>query len=514
MGAGGQATRFTCPAVVSMPHGTGFSSAAINGDLFLFDSALPMLTSRDLSNHQSVESNSWRSGRAMRELRQFGVAAAVALSAFFFANASAQAVVVGTYNDTTVNPAAYQGRLGPDWTLGDPGWDNVTTSGTNYVYLGNGWVIGARHSGVWSATFSTGQFTPVANVIVHNPPAALAGGYSLTTETDLRLIRLNSDPGLPALKIATSTPPLSGNAGSEVMFIGQGRTRWTNGSEWSFPNPNNPQTPWSQYIVTSGGQYSGYQTADTRAKRWGTNRLANPGGSEYRGSTNTFSHVLNSRVGVLPLETADNKTRDVISMVTRFDKNANGSTPFESQSVTGNSGSAVFYNFGTAEAPDWALAGIVNATVTYAKQPISYAVYGNSTTFADLSYYNQAYKSSICDIMRSCGNYSILGDVNLDGMVTGDGTGAASEDDVTAFVEGFGYMSGFAHGDYESWKKGDMNLDGQTTVADFLLLRSALNGPIGSGALATIFGGVPEPSSAALALLSAACLATGRRRRL
>ena len=45
--------------------------------------------------------------------------------------------------------------------------------------------------------------------------------------------------------------------------------------------------------------------------------------------------------------------------------------------------------------PDWVLAGIVNATFIYGNQPRVYAVYGNATSFADLSYYNKAYKTAL-----------------------------------------------------------------------------------------------------------------------
>jgi hypothetical protein len=173
----------------------------------------------------------------------------------------------------------------------------------------------------------------------------------------------------------------------------------------------------------------------------------------------------------------------------------------------------VFFNRGTAEAPDWVLSGIVNATLIYGYQPRTYAVYGNSTTFADLSYYNQAYKSSICDIMKACDSYSIMGDVNLDGQVTGNGTGATTVDDVSAFVSGWGSDNGLGRGDYETWKDGDLNLDGQTNLADFLLLRGSLNGPIGSGAMTALFGGVPEPSSGILAILAAGFWAAIARRR-
>ena len=80
--------------------------------------------------------------------------------------------------------------------------------------------------------------------------------------------------------------------------------------------------------------------------------------------------------------------------------------------------------------------------------------------------------------MKTCGSYSIIGDVNLDGSVTGDGTGATIADDVSAFVAGWGNDNLAGLGDYDSWTKGDLNLDGVTNVEDFVMLRGALNGPV------------------------------------
>jgi hypothetical protein len=443
----------------------------------------------------------------------FAISTVLALCGF---STTATAIVVGTVMDTIVNPADYEPASGfSDWTQGDPGWNNVTTSGYNYVYLGDGWVLTARHIVAARAYFGAQEFDPISgqNYVINNPSPALANGVTLTQQTDLRLFRINGAPGLPALTIASESPTSTGQDGSEVMFIGQGRNRNWAETHWQFSNPSNPTGNWSNSEVTTGGNVHGWKTlGDTRTKRWGTNRLENP--SSF--SADTFDEILSPTTAVMPLTTNDGggTTRDVISMVTTFTRQGiAGALPFESQAVSEDSGGAVFHNRGTQENPDWVLAGIVNATILSGNQPKVYAVYGNSTTFADLSYYNQPYKSSICDIMKACGSYSIMGDVNLDGEVTGDGTGLATEDDVAAFVAGWGTDNLAGKGDYETWKNGDLNLDGLTDAEDFLLLRSALNGPIGSGAMQSLFGAVPEPSSAILAILAAGILAARPRRR-
>jgi hypothetical protein len=105
-----------------------------------------------------------------------------------------------------------------------------------------------------------------------------------------------------------------------------------------------------------------------------------------------------------------------------------------------------------------------------------------------------------------------MGDVNIDGIVSGDGTGNVAEDDVAAFVAGWGNDNLAGKGDYESWKKGDLNLDGLTDVEDFLLLRGALNGPISNTAMQAIFG-VPEPTSTISAMLAAGIPGLFGRRR-
>jgi hypothetical protein len=472
-------------------------------------------------NRQNV-----RARVASRRVRSRIVVAATFVLLFLCVG-RARAVVNGHIDvtNTNVNPADYVPAVAspgqpaiPDWTEGDPGWDNVTNSGNNYVYLGDGWVLTARHIAAGTAVFGAQSFSPVSgqNYVISNPPPSLANGVSLTTQTDLRLFKINGDPGLPSLTIASESPTDTGVNGSQVMFIGQGRNRNSTESHWNIPNLSPPPSNWSSAEVPAGqGNVHGWKTDTVRTKRWGTNRLENPASGQF--DANAFDEILSSTTAVMPLTTGDGggTTRDVISMVTVFNQQGSGGAlPFESQAVSGDSGGSVFYNRGTEADPDWVLAGIVNATFIYGNQPRIYAVYNNATTFADLSYYNKPYKTSICDVMKTCGSYSIVGDVNLDGNVTGDGTGSTSADDVSAFVVGWGNNNLAGKGDYETWIRGDLNLDGMTDVQDFIMLRGALNGPISQSAMQSMFGPVPEPSSTILALLGAsACSALCRRRR-
>ena len=271
---------------------------------------------------------------------------------------------------------------------------------------------------------------------------------------------------------------------------------------------------WSQ--TTGAGEYQGFFTQpDVLKKRWGTNRVADPrpngpgdpsdpGAMDY---SNLFDKgVISDTTGVRHFQTNDGVFRDIIASLVVYDQAGQPGTPaygvnnnLEVQAVPGDSGSAVFFKRGN----QWELAGIVNAAFTYNDQPDGTAMFGNATMFTDLSKYNQNYFHSIQNIIATHPDYSLSGDVNLDGIVSGNGTGPASTDDVTAFIAGWNYNNGISQGTITSWKNGDLTRDGRTDVADFLRLRGALNGQISSAVVAALFGSnaIPEPSAAMLVLL-------------
>lgn len=470
---------------------------------------------------------------------------------------------------TTVNPAAYAG-----WTQGDPGWNNVSASGSNYVYLGDGWVLSARHVGYNSANgvqFQT-ESGPVTfhrisgsyyldygygpagshNYAVSNPASVqLENGQSMTLAdsvgtnfTDLQLFRIDGDPGLPTLTIASQASPslpsnFSRTNAPQVVLMSNGAGRVAAQTQWNVTQISQDNWVWNQ--TAGAGTHQGYFSDAIRAKRWGTNRLADPrpngsgdpsdpGATDYSSLFSSGNGIISDTAGVFKLKTPDGVTRDIIAMMTVFDQQGQpGAVTLETQAIPGDSGSAVFYKNGS----QWQLAGIVNATFNYEDQPVSTAVYGNATLFTDLSYYYypdqlngqphpNEYSRSISDIIRSHPDYSVMGDVNLDGEVTGNGTGPATTDDVTAFVAGWGYDNGPGPGNITSWMSGDLDRDGDTDVYDFLQLRDALNGQISGAVLTALFGSsgvpgppsnAPEPASIVLALAAAAFLAAGLRQR-
>ena len=142
-------------------------------------------------------------------------------------------------------------------------------------------------------------------------------------------------------------------------------------------------------------------------------------------------------------------------------------------------------------------------------------VLGTSNAGTNYGTYNFVEDNAIA--VNELGASPNLTDVNGDGSVSGDGTGPAATDDVTAFVEGF-YFFNLVHGqligDLNTIDKGDVNVDGIVDISDWALINAA--NPVVGAAILSALGAVPEPSSCLLAIagLSGCCLrGAGRRTR-
>lgn len=235
-----------------------------------------------------------------------------------FASAPAAAVLIGP-GDGTGNTSA---------PADDPGWANVgARSGSTAVYLGNRWVLTVAHVGGGPVTLRG-----VAYAQAQDPVVRIQTGTS--GAADLVLLRLESDPGLPAIPIASATP----RVGEPVVMIGNGRDRGA--------------------PVSVFGR-SGFSWASGRRMRWGTNLVSETG-----------------------LETAIPADGTVTRSFTT-DFSQLGATASEAQAAEGDSGGPVF-----VRGPDgWVLAGVVFSITPPLFQPPETSLFGNVTYAADLAQY-------------------------------------------------------------------------------------------------------------------------------
>lgn len=230
----------------------------------------------------------------------------------------------------------------------NPGWANVGVRGAGTgVYLGDGWVLTASHVGAGSIVLggTTYQVEPNTAFTLTN-----GGAANKTANTDLVMFRLATDPGLPMLPIAATTP---GN-GVGVTMIGAGRDRGRFAA-WSINTSTNPDT-WTEVPTSGTVSAAGYFWDTSRTKRWGTNTTSGAG-------------WINAGYG------------DSFTLSTNFSYAPGDS--FEAQAAEGDSGGATFRKNGAT----WELAGIMLAVNSYSGQPAETAVYNNSTFSADLSFY-------------------------------------------------------------------------------------------------------------------------------
>jgi hypothetical protein len=224
---------------------------------------------------------------------------------------SADAVIIAS-GDGTGNTTA---------PPGEPGWDHVgLLGGLTGVYVGNGWVLVARHG-------------PTADLELDGVTHRAIGTSRLAVSgnADLSMLRIESDPGLPDLSIAT-TPP-----SGDLLLMGKGRNRGV-AIDW---DPDPFDDGWSYGAGT--------------ALRWGTNEVA---------------------ATSLLLDTG----YQTVTFATDFSET--GQSPHEAVAATGDSGGAVFPDDGSSE-----LTGIMLLTAGYVGQPGATVLFGNVTYSAQLANY-------------------------------------------------------------------------------------------------------------------------------
>ena len=416
------------------------------------------------------------------------LAAVLALAA-----GGAEALVIKTWDGPGTRAGAND--TAPD---DDPGFHNTSfgESGVSKagIYLGDQWVLTANHVGAGTISLPGGNYDmiPGTSITLTNPSSF--NGQSLTSFSDLRMFRVkpHATTGLtpeeqdsaviPNLVLADRTP----NSSEELLMIGVGNRRTLNQSD-----PNGQ---------TQFGSDWGFVQSSERRRVWGTNKLNHP--SSVPGVVRSGNNLW--------INTGFN---DQLGYVTRFDRGLNsagqpisdGSLPDEAQGAAGDSGGPVFFK----DDDQWVLSGVLTAVYLDNGQAGNVSLFGNHTAISDLSldhYYNQI------EALRAQPEYSLIGDLDLDGSITGEIINGEATGDLAALVDG--WLMESASANVHTWMRGDLNQDGITDLADFALMRDALGGTISTSSFAALVGGaIPEPGTASLVCLALAALAGARRRR-
>ncbi|MDP0498278.1 MAG: hypothetical protein Q7Q73_18960 [Verrucomicrobiota bacterium JB024] len=214
---------------------------------------------------------------------------------------------------------------GQDGQPEDPGFANVLMiRGGTGVYLGNGWVLTARHvNPKW--LMLDGQQVLAAD--------AIDKSYSFKT-AELKLFRLKEERDLPVVRIASAPPA----PGQEIVMIGGGRASQDHFSFWQVNQTTTPWT-WTQMPDQQGANAAGILVVEKQnAISWGTNRIS--------------AQMHNGHLGEL--------------LITDFSDKPGERTAFEAQAVSYDSGGPIF----TRTASGWELVGImVTVAQLYPGQP-------------------------------------------------------------------------------------------------------------------------------------------------
>lgn len=400
----------------------------------------------------------------------------------------------------------------------DPGWGNFGNNRTG-VYLGDQWVISAKHAGTGSV-FDTdgGSFPIIPNSLLTLTNPGGFGGSVPSSSSDIVMFRVGLDSatgmtpeelGARVITIADRLP----TASDVLTMIGRGKPRSTvaddsNGQRhWNY-DPSDPFAGSDGLVIDFDDEvaeeHGFFLRTSTNVKTWGTNTIASP--SSVPGTVR--------QVGDRLLIEA-NGINDVVGYVTRFDRGlddngapiSDGSTPDEAQGTGDDSGGPVFFK----DDGEWVLSGVMHAIYPHQysgqEQSLNKALFGAHTAISDLSH---PHYSNQLNIIRSFDSYSVMGDLDLDGEVDGEIVNGVATGDLGILVQN--WENEEATADIKSWIKGDLNQDGLTNLADFVLLRDALGGTISVSEFSLLVAGrgVPEPTSLGLAAL-ALSLMTRRR---
>ncbi|MBI3839111.1 MAG: hypothetical protein HY288_14420 [Planctomycetia bacterium] len=287
----------------------------------------------------------------------------------------ALAVVLPSGNGNT-SDASLQSALQSAGEPSLPFFGNIGLSSTgnaSVTYLGNRWAITAGHE-------------TIANVVPNAPGGVSFGGNHFNVDestitylnninadgslADLKLFRLTSDPGLPAIAPAliSSTAP----TGLQIM-IGNGRNLDLSPGAQQFWNVDMSQTTWqwtseSQPLTPGPNDFSGFNITGGQIIRWGQDNVEGP----YR-----FVHTADdSQNHPLKVQGYTTKLDDAIYTGT-------APLPSEAGGSNGDSGGGVF----ALVNGQWQLSGIMVVVFLLNNQPTLTSVFGEQTFIADLRQY-------------------------------------------------------------------------------------------------------------------------------
>lgn len=269
----------------------------------------------------------------------------LALSLFCLLALPAQAVV--NSGDPGGNRSA---PSGDDGEPSDPGWDYVgEVSFSTGVYLGDGWVLTAKHITAGNFKFNGRTYK------WDTAPAKPVPGADLHI---FRLLEWPDEDDFPPLKIVDMPPSPS----QLLVMIGLGKGSEDELTYWKVDQSVQPWS-WTQVDNRAEGNAAGILAPKRPVKAWGTNRAS------------AFNK--HPKIGEF--------------FITDFSEAPPQATAFEAQAVSNDSGGPVFVQGRDGQ---WYLCGImVTVNRLFPGQPmvkppnIQSAVFGNQTIVIDLSAY-------------------------------------------------------------------------------------------------------------------------------
>ena len=164
----------------------------------------------------------------------------------------------------------------------DPGFANVGLRGAgSAVYLGNRWVITAKHVGPGPVVFGDTTFDHVPGEVhrLRNP-------NGLSEFADIVLMRLAEEPDLPSLRLGCRTAGF----GQEATLVGYGHDRELELTHWTVQIVDGKLNDiWTEVATESEADHSGFETTESRSLRWGDSLVTQVGFDANTGSGDVLS---------------------------------------------------------------------------------------------------------------------------------------------------------------------------------------------------------------------------------